>query len=313
MNNETLSAACGGASKGDRTLPSPTRLGERCKSREESPLPAGGDGADEREAFNPPDPEIVKDYVRGRYGAIAEQDDAGSCGCQTTSCCGRETASYSEQLGYSTADVTSVPAGADLGLGCGNPLAIAGIKPGEVVLDLGSGAGFDALLAARQLAGTGQVIGVDMTAPMIAKARRNATKAGFANVEFRLGEIEALPVADASVDLIISNCVINLSPEKRRVFAEAFRVLKPGGRLAVADIVATQPLPEEVRAQLPLISACVGGASLIDDLRAMLIAVGFIRVDLALQERSRRLITEWGPGLRVADSLVSANITAWKP
>src|SRR5690606_18122827 len=143
----------------------------------------------------------------------------------------------------------------DLGLGCGNPLTIASIRPGQTVLDLGRGAGIGALVAARQLAGTGLVIGVDMTLAMLAKSRRNATKAGFANVEFRLGEIEALPVADASVDLIISNCVINLSPEKPRVFAEAFRVLKSGGRLAISDVVATKPLPDDIRAQLPLIGA----------------------------------------------------------
>jgi SAM-dependent methyltransferase len=260
--------------------------------------------------MNNPHSDTVRDYVRERYGAIAEQDDG--CGCQAKGCCGG-SGSYSETIGYSAADVASVPAGADLGLGCGNPLAIAGIKPGETVLDLGSGAGFDAFLAARQLAGTGRVIGVDMTAAMISKARRNAERAGYANVEFRLGEIEALPVADASVDLIISNCVINLSPEKRRVFAEAFRVLKSGGRLAVSDVVATKPLPEEIRAQLPLISACIGGASLVDNVREMLAAAGFARIEVAPRAGSRKVIAEWGPDARVADFLVSANITAWKP
>jgi SAM-dependent methyltransferase len=262
--------------------------------------------------MNQPDPETVKDYVRGRYGAIAEQDEAGGCGCRSTGCCGDDSTSYSAQLGYSADDLANMPAGADLGLGCGNPLALAGIRPGETVLDLGSGAGFDALLAARQLAGTGRVIGVDMTPPMVAKARRNAKKAGYTNVEFRLGEIEALPVADATVDLIISNCVVNLSPEKPRVFAEAFRVLKPGGRLSISDVVAVRPLPEDIRAQLPLIGACIGGASLVDDLRAMLAAVGFTRVDVALKGASRKFIAQWGHDPRVADYLVSAIITAWK-
>jgi SAM-dependent methyltransferase len=251
--------------------------------------------------------------VRERYGALAKQDDEGGCGCQPAGCCGGEATTYSEKLGYSAADVASVPAGADLGLGCGNPLAIAGIKPGETVLDLGSGAGFDAFLAARQLANTGRVIGVDMTPAMISKARRNAERAGFPNVEFRLGEIEALPVADATVDLVISNCVINLSPEKRRVFAEAFRVLKAGGRLAVSDVVATKPLPESVRAKLPLIGACIGGASLVDDVREMLTAAGFVRIDIAPKSGSRKVIAEWGPDAGIADFLVSANITAWKP
>jgi len=260
-----------------------------------------------------PDAETVKHYVRERYGALAEQDAAGDCGCTATGCCTGQAENYSAQLGYSVAEQASVPAGADLGLGCGNPLAIASIKPGETVLDLGSGAGFDAFLAARQLAGTGHVIGVDMTAAMVSKARRNAAKAGFANVEFRLGEIEALPVADGTVDLIISNCVINLSPEKPRVFAEAFRVLNAGGQLAISDVVATQPLPEDLRVQLPLIGACIGGASLVNELRAMLTAAGFTRVDIALKEASRKFIAQWGNDPRVADFLVSAIITAYKP
>ena len=267
-----------------------------------------------------PPTETIRKYVRDRYGAIAEQADAGEpagCGCTAAGCCASEAppagATYSHQLGYSAADLAAAPAGADLGLGCGNPLAIASIKPGETVLDLGSGAGFDAFIAARQLAGTGRVLGVDMTPAMITKARRNAAKSGFANVEFRLGEIEALPVADATVDLIISNCVINLSPEKPRVFAEAFRVLKSGGRLAISDVVATKPLPDDIRAQLPLIGACIGGASLVDELRAMLAAAGFAKVDIELKGASRKFIAQWGSDPRVADYLVSAIITAWKP
>ena len=152
-----------------------------------------------------------------------------------------------------------------------------------------------------------------MTPAMLSKARRNAERAGHANVEFRLGQIEALPVADASVDLIISNCVVNLSPEKPRVFAEAFRVLKPGGRLAISDVVATRPLPDEIRAQLPLIGACIGGAELVDELREMLVAAGFKRVDIDLKGASRKFIAQWGSDARVADYLVSAIITAWKP
>ncbi len=292
-----------------------------------------------------PSTETIREYVRDRYGAIAVEADAGEpAGCcggapkaDATACCVADETSktaghggcgcapagaadgcctapenYSAQLGYSVADLASVPAGADLGLGCGNPLAIASIKPGETVLDLGSGAGFDALLAARQLAGTGRVIGVDMTPAMIAKARRNAAKAGHPNVEFRLGEIEALPVSNASVDLIISNCVVNLSPEKPRVFAEAFRVLKSGGRLALSDVVAVKPLPDDISAQLPLIGACIGGATRVDELRAMLNAAGFQRVDIDLMDSSRKFIAQWGSDPRIADYIVSAIITAWK-
>jgi SAM-dependent methyltransferase len=216
-------------------------------------------------------------------------------------------------LGYTAEELTAVPEGADLGLGCGNPLAIASIRPGEVVVDLGSGAGFDCLLAARQLAGTGRVIGVDMTPAMIAKARANASKSDFRNVEFRLGEIEALPVGDTTVDLIVSNCVINLSPEKERVFHEAFRVLKSGGRLAIADVVATKPLPLELREKLSAIGACVGGATLVEDLKRMLADAGFTRIDITLRERSRAMINQWTDDESAGESVVSALITAYKP
>lgn len=286
-----------------------------------------------------PDSEKIRGFVRERYGAIAEQADA-DCGCGPvcctdetpavakakngccdTACCDAGDLSYGEKLGYSTDELAAVPAGADLGLGCGNPLAIAGIKPGETVLDLGSGAGFDCFLAARQLAGTGRVIGVDMTAAMITKARANAAKGGYAHppragrtsVEFRLGEIEALPVADSSTDLIMSNCVINLSPEKARVFQEAFRVLKPGGRLAIADVVATKPLPATLRAKLAAIGACVGGATLVDELRAMLTAAGFARIEIVPKENSREYIGHWTDDPAAGQFVVSALITAVKP
>ena len=282
---------------------------------------------------NPPQTEKIREYVRSRYGAIAEQADA-DCGCAptcctpagnlssspsaaaTVSCCatdGEGAASYGERLGYTAEDFAAVPAGADLGLGCGNPIAIASIAPGEVVLDLGSGAGFDCLLAARKLAGTGRVIGVDMTPPMIAKARANAERAGLSNVEFRLGEIEALPVADRSVDLILSNCVINLSPEKPRVFDEAFRVLKPGGRLVIADVMATKPLPAEIREKLAAIGACIGGATLVEDLRAMLGAAGFVGIEIGLRESSRALISQWTESENAGEFVVSGIITASKP
>lgn len=228
----------------------------------------------------PHDPETIRAHVRQRYGDLAAE--GGCCGPKPAAsgggggCCSSPAAEgdtnrfYGEQLGYSAEQLAAAPAGANLSLGCGNPLALASIRPGETVLDLGSGGGFDCFLAARETGPTGRVIGVDMTAEMIAKARANAKRSAHANVEFRLGEIEALPVADGTVDLILSNCVINLSPDKPAVFREAFRVLKPGGRLAIADVVALHPLPAEVRAELASIGACVGGAALLDEVKAML-------------------------------------------
>jgi ubiquinone/menaquinone biosynthesis C-methylase UbiE len=217
------------------------------------------------------------------------------------------------QIGYSPEEVQAVPVGADLGLGCGNPQAIAALQPGETVLDLGSGAGFDCFLAVRQVGPTGQVIGVDMTAEMVAKAREHAGEAGYFNVEFRLGEIEHLPVADASVDVIISNCVINLSPDKPMVFREAFRVLKPGGRLAISDIVTTAPLPEEVRNDLALYAGCIAGAATIAELEAMLRESGFDNIRIQPKDESRRFIREWAPGRKIEDYIASASIEAVKP
>ena len=195
----------------------------------------------------------------------------------------------------------------------GNSLAIASLERGQTVLDLGSGAGFDCFLAARAVGPTGKVIGVDMTSEMLTKARENAKRNGFDNVEFRLGEIEALPVADESVDVIISNCVINLSPQKERVFREAFRVLRTGGRLAVADIVATAPLPEEVKGDWAAYTGCMAGASEIDELEKMLGSAGFDRVKVAPKDTSRSFIREWMPGKGIEEYLVSATIEATKP
>lgn len=249
--------------------------------------------------------ETIRDKVRERYGATARGESSG-CGDE---CC---SSTKSEDLGYSADDAALAPEAASLGLGCGNPLAIASLKEGQIVLDLGSGAGFDCFLAARAVGPTGKVIGVDMTHDMLAKARANAQKNGFTNVEFRLGEIEALPIADNSIDVIISNCVINLSPQKERVFHEAFRVLKPGGRLAVADIVATAPLPNEIKSDWAAYTGCMAGASQITDLEAILRDAGFDEIKIAPKDTSRSFIREWLPGSRVEDYLVSATIQARK-
>lgn len=251
----------------------------------------------------------IRTAVRERYGAIAKSDDAGCC-TSGPSCCGTQA---TVSIGYTNSDVTAVPEGANLGLGCGNPQAIADLRPGETVLDLGSGAGFDCFLAARTVGGRGRVIGVDMTQEMIDKARKNMFKAGLDNVEFRRGEIEQLPVADESVDVIISNCVINLSPEKARVFREAFRVLKPGGRLAVADIVATSELPEAIKVDLDLHTGCMAGAEPIAWLEATLADAGFRDVRIRWPRESRESIDGCATDRGLEDYLVSAVIEARKP
>ncbi|MFH0802422.1 MAG: arsenite methyltransferase [bacterium] len=222
----------------------------------------------------------VKEAVREGYARVAMQGE--SC-CGSSSCCGGKTSSsdLSRGVGYSDKEINAVPDGANLGLGCGNPLAIASLSEGETVLDLGSGAGFDCFLASGRVGKIGKVIGVDMTPEMIEKARRNAESGGYSNVEFRLGELENLPVADASVDVIISNCVINLVPDKRRVFMEAFRALKSGGRLMISDIVLLEPLPEKVMSSVAAYVGCLSGAVLKDDYLRMLGEAGFGEIRIA--------------------------------
>jgi SAM-dependent methyltransferase len=218
--------------------------------------------------------------VRDRYGAIAE---GKGCGCGTgdeagATCCASE-------LGYSETEAASIPEGANLGLGCGAPVALAAPQRGETVLDLGSGAGVDVFLAAREVGPEGRVIGVDMTPAMIDRARLNAAREGCANVEFRLGEIEHLPLPDASVDVIVSNCVVNLSPEKPQVFREAFRVLRPGGRMVLSDLVLERPLPAETRDSIEATVGCIGGASLRGEYLAMIREAGFREVEVVREGR----------------------------
>jgi len=220
-----------------------------------------------------------------------------------------------EHIGYSAQDLAEIPADANLGLGCGNPLAHALVRPGDVVLDLGSGAGMDAFLAAHEVGPAGRVIGVDMTPEMVERARENAGKVGVTNVEFRLGEIERLPVADAEVDVIISNCVINLSPDKPAVFAEAFRALKPGGRMVVSDLVLTRPIPDDVRHSVEAYVGCVAGAAMKDEYLYLIGKAGFRDIEV-VEERSYGDAEVFGgyEWLReAAKSVVSAKVRAVKP
>jgi len=221
----------------------------------------------------------VKKIVRERYGRVAKEES--SC-CSSAACCagGDVKGQLSASIGYSEDELKSLPKGANLGLGCGNPTAFASLKKGEIVMDLGSGAGIDCFLAAKKVGPSGRVIGVDMTAEMLEKAKENARKGGYKNVEFRLGEIENLPAADGSVDVIISNCVINLSPDKKQVFKEAFRVLKPGGRIMVSDLVILKSLPEPVKKSVEMYVGCVAGALLKKDYLDAIRKAGFEKIDV---------------------------------
>jgi len=262
--------------------------------------------------------------VRARYAATArageyEAEDA-CCAPATereTGCCGPAPAErvrrQSRVMGYADADLDLLPDGADMALGCGNPMAIAELRPGETVADLGSGGGIDCFLAADRVGPEGHVIGVDMTPDMISKARRNADKAGKPNVEFRLGEIEHLPIADGSVDVIISNCVINLSPDQEQVFRDAFRVLKPGGRIRVSDVVATREIPQQFRDDDGLICGCMGGASTIEQITTWLADIGFVDTTIEVAEQSRGFIKNWAPGTGIERFVASASILARKP
>jgi SAM-dependent methyltransferase len=256
----------------------------------------------------------IKTMVRARYAGIATGASASCCGPAPTSCCGPAPVSgKSRAMGYSETERAAVPDGADLGLGCGNPQAIAALKPGETVIDLGSGAGFDCFIAARRVGPTGHVIGVDMTHEMLAKARENAAKIGAANVEFRLGELEHLPVADNTADIAMSNCVINLVPDKAQVFREVFRALKPGGRVAVSDVLNTAPLPPSLAGDAALVCGCVAGAARADQVEAWLRDAGFADIRITPKPESRDLIATWAPGRGIEDYVVAAIVEARKP
>ncbi|MEW8512258.1 MAG: arsenite methyltransferase [Candidatus Thiodiazotropha sp.] len=256
--------------------------------------------------------------VRKAYAEVAVTDNQNGCCGVESSCCGVSDDAaintlISTRLGYSAEELANLPSGADMGLGCGNPKAIAALKQGEVVVDLGSGGGVDCFLAAAEVGDSGRVIGVDMTPDMLSKARNNALRGRYSNVEFRLGEIEALPIADGCADVIISNCVINLSPDKARVFREAFRVLKGGGRLAISDVVATVELPPEMRNDPQLVSGCMGNASMIEELERFMADAGFSEIKIEPKDESKEFIRDWAPGRGVEDCVVAAPMEATKP
>jgi arsenite methyltransferase len=262
--------------------------------------------------------EAIRTQVSAHYAEVA-RNAATCCGpscCSPASTAPGQAHPTTVALGYSSSELAGVPEGADLGLGCGNPHAIAALKEGETVLDLGSGGGLDCFVAARRVGPTGRVIGVDMTPEMVARARQNAGKAGLANVEFRLGEIEHLPVADGSVDAILSNCVINLAIDKDSVFREAHRVLKSGGRLAISDVVALRPIPPEVQRDLNLYTGCLAGAASAGELKALLAAAGFhdvrVEIDQEATAAMARAASSQGD-LDLAPLAASAHIEARKP
>ncbi len=257
-----------------------------------------------------------RNQVRDRYGRIASKGELKVVPA-TTPCCGEDAGSsccgdstVSTQLGYTSEQLASLPEGANLGLGCGNPTAILSLKPGQTVLDLGSGAGIDCFLASKMVGPKGSIIGVDMTPQMLSKARENAQKGGYTNVDFRLGEIEHLPVADNMVDVVISNCVINLAPEKGRVYREAFRVLRPGGMLAVSDVVATRPITEKERADPTLWSSCSSGALEVKVVKSLLRRAGFTEIQVVLRQAEEAPTSLQDQAFI---GVVSADIQAKKP
>lgn len=275
----------------------------------------------------------VRDVVREGYATIAGKGGIFTAGnCSGGGCCGGsawDVATLATQIGYSQPDISSLPEGANMGLSCGNPTAIAALKPGEVVLDLGSGGGFDVFIAGPRVGAAGRVIGVDMTPQMLSKARAAASeyreRTGLDNVEFRIGEIEHLPVADASVDVVISNCVLNLSPDKGQVWREIARVLKPGGRVAVSDLALLRPLPEAVREMIEALVGCVAGAVLVDDTKRMIREAGLAELKLTPKPDYIKALDDWQDplyrkiaealpkGSTAADFITSLEIEASKP
>ncbi len=270
----------------------------------------------------------IRENVRTGYAAIATE--GGSCCGPPQSCCGGgEAAQLAQAIGYDAAELAELPEGANMGLSCGNPVALASLKPGDVVVDLGSGGGFDVFIAGRKVGPGGRAIGVDMTPEMVTKARRNAehyhASTGLDNVEFRLGQIEHLPLADSSADVVISNCVINLSPDKPQVWREIARVLKPGGRVAVSDLALLKPLPEEVSGMVEALVGCIAGAVLVEETERMVQAACLAGIQLAAKPGYidamtnindplyRKIIEALPEAAKPSDYIVSLEINAQKP
>jgi len=261
------------------------------------------------------DKEEIREFILKKYSEVALQGSAEGC-CGSGCSCGGQQINIKEtsiNIGYSETDFDDIPIESNMGLGCGNPIAIAALKEGEIVLDLGSGGGFDCFLARKQVGESGYVIGVDMTPEMVKLARQNAEQSGYKNIEFRLGEIEHLPVADGSVDVIISNCVINLSLEKQQVFNEAYRVLKAGGRLSISDIVATAPIPDDMKNDLASLAGCIAGAEYVGNIENMLKNAGFENIRMIPKENSKEIIKSWVPDKNAEEFVASYIIEADKP
>jgi arsenite methyltransferase len=260
----------------------------------------------------------IKNQVKQSYGSIAQRGNQGcGDGCCSPNPQGKTSIlsihDISTKLGYSSSDLEGMPNQANMGLGCGNPIAMASLKEGETVLDLGSGGGFDCFLARKQVKETGQVIGVDMTPAMIDLARKNSEQLGYKNVEFRLGEIEHLPIENDSIDVIISNCVINLSPDKPKVFQEAFRVLKHGGRVSISDICATAQLPTHIKEDLKMYTGCIAGAEETSTIETILMNTGFVDINIYPKDNSKEILKSWVPDKKVEDFVASFIIEARKP
>lgn len=267
------------------------------------------------------DKKKTQEIVREGYGRIAQNQQGCGCGCGT---CGPDTKEFAKTIGYSEEELKSVPEESNLALGCGNPTALASLKEGEIVLDLGSGAGFDCFLAATKVGSTGKVIGVDMTPEMIDKARNNAQKNRINNVEFRLGEIENLPLADHSVDVVISNCVINLSADKLKVFQEICRILKPGGRIAISDIALLKELPVEIQKSIEAYIGCIAGAMLVEEYKKIVEASGLKEVKVTVKATSacihpdtkdplgKTLLDSLGDAEKLKDYIVSVYVEGYK-